>query len=123
MTSDWPAVNNSSVYGQMLAKLDEIEQALDLQDPDLITQLSRDVEHCLEQIKQFDRQSTQPATAARRVQLEELLTRNQALAARIREITALQRNELNQLKIGMDTARGYASHHARRTGSIINSSN
>ena len=123
MTIDRSQNNNPSAYGQMLAKLDEIEQALDLQDPDLITQLSRDVEHCLEQIKQFDRQSTQPATAARRVQLEELLTRNQALAARIREITALQRNELNQLKIGMDTARGYASHHARRTGSIINSSN
>ena len=123
MTIDRSQNNNPSAYGQMLAKLDEIEQALDLQDPDLIAQLSRDVEHCLEQIKQFDRQSTQPATAARRVQLEELLTRNQALAARIREITALQRNELNQLKIGMDTARGYASHHARRTGSIINSSN
>lgn len=123
MTSDRPQDNNPSAYGQMLAKLDEIEQALDLQDPDLITQLSRDVEHCLEQIKNFDRQAGQPATAERRVQLEELLTRNQTLAARIREITALQRNELNQLKIGMDTAKGYASHHARRTGSIINSSN
>ena len=123
MTIDRSQNNNPSAYGQMLAKLDEIEQALDLQDPDLITQLSRDVEHCLEQIKNFDRQASQPATAERRVQLEELLARNQALAARIREITALQRNELNQLKIGMDTAKGYASHHARRTGSIINSSN
>lgn len=123
MTSNRPQSNLPSAYGQMLAKLDEIEQALDIQDAELIVQLSSEVEHCLEQIKVFDQQSGQPATVARRRQMEELLTRNQALTARIQEITALQRNELNQLKIGLKTAKGYASHQGKRTGSIINSSN
>ena len=123
MTSNRPQSNLPSAYGQMLAKLDEIERALDLQDAELIGQLSSEVEQCLEQIKQFDRQAGQPATVERRVQMKELLARNQVLTTRIREITALQRNELNQLKVGLDTAKGYASYHAKRTGSIINSSN
>ncbi len=123
MTNDRTQGNNPSAYGQMLAKLDEIERTLDLQDAELIGQLSSEVEQCLEQIKQFDRQAGQPATVKRRAQMEELLARNQVLTARIREITALQRNELNQLKVGLETAKGYASHHAKRTGSIINSSN
>ena len=55
--------------------------------------------------------------------MQQIQERNQRLIPHINGIKALQRNELKQLKIGLETARGYASHHARRTGSIINSSN
>ena len=123
MTSELPRGDQASAYAEMLATLDEIEQALDLQDAELIGQLALGVERCLEQIKHYDRELGQSVSAEHRAQMEALLARNQALTVRIGGITALQRNELSQLKIGLDTAKGYASYHSKRTGSIINSSN
>ena len=123
MSRDQGSINDQQPYDLMLDKLDEIEQALDHADTTAIIRLAQDVEQCLERIKEDDRNSGPPTTAEHRLVVETILTRNHVITARIREITALQRSELSQLKIGRETAKGYAPHQGRQSGAIINSTN
>ncbi len=114
--------DHSRHYQSMLDKLDEIELALDRQDASAISRLALDVDQCLEGIKKADGGSLTQPTGEHRLMVDTILEKNREITSRIREMTALQRNELNQLKVGRETAKGYALHHAKRTGSIINSS-
>ena len=52
-----------------------------------------------------------------------MVARIEHLTRRISGIMALQRDEMNKLKLGQETARGYAMGRATRTGAIINSAN
>ena len=123
MSRDQPCSHDRQPYDLMLDKLDEIEQALDHADTTVIIRLAQDVEQCLARIKKEDHNSGLPTTAEQRLAVETILARNHVITARIREITALQRSELSQLKIGRETAKGYAPHQGRQSGAIINSTN
>ena len=123
MSRDQGSINDQQPYDLMLDKLDEIEQALDHADTTAIIRLAQDLEQCLDRIKEEDRKSGPPTTTEHRLAVETILARNHKISARIREITALQRSELSQLKIGRETAKGYAPHQARQSGAIINSTN
>lgn len=54
--------------------------------------------------------------------MQQIEDRNQRIIPRIQGILAVQRKEMAQLKIGLETARGYASNQVLRTGSVVNRS-
>ncbi|WP_319588645.1 hypothetical protein [uncultured Desulfobulbus sp.] len=109
-------------YALMLEKLDSIDHILDSLDISSIEQLSQDIEQCLEAIKAEDLQQTLPANDSKRSIVARILKKSGIIASRIQDITALHHNELNQIRLGRQTAKGYAAQRPSRTGSIINSS-
>jgi hypothetical protein len=115
--------DSTNTYRLMLDKLDEIERSLDRIDASSTKNFSQDMETMLENIKSEDRQRSSLMTASQRSIVEMILKKNALIVGRIQGITAMQRSELNQLHLGIQTAKGYASQRPARTGSIINSSN
>jgi len=116
-----PSPDPADAYESMLEKLDQIEIALNQHDVAPIECLTRDIESCLENMKQLDSQPNRLANDSRRLLVEKILKKNKALTTRIQQITALHRAELNQIKKGLETAKGYASYRSSRTGALINS--
>lgn len=116
-----PLHDPTDLYVSMLEKLDQIESALNRHDAEPIQCLTRDIESYLEQMKRLDTQTDQLANDARRLLVEKILKKNAALTTRIQQITALHRAELNQIKKGLETAKGYASYRSSKTGALINS--
>lgn len=116
-----PSPDSADAYVSMLEKLDQIEIALTQHDVAPIECLSLDIESCLEKMKRLDSQPDQLTNDSRRLLVEKILKKNMALTTRIQQITALQRAELNQIKKGLETAKGYASQRSSRTGGLINS--
>lgn len=116
-----PSPDSADAYVSMLEKLDQIEVALNQHDVAPIECLTRDIESCLEKMKRLGSQADLVANDSRRLLVEKILNKNKALTTRIQQITALHRAELNQIKKGLETAKGYASHRSSRTGGLINS--
>ena len=120
-------------YTRLLHKLDDIELALNKIDAASIQQLAAELNDCLEAIKiaanenscvSADTSSAKKhITPSTRVLIEAILNKNTTLTNRIKSITALQRSEMHTVKLGRETAKGYASQRPSRTGSIIDSSN
>lgn len=113
--------STDDAYVSMLEKLDQIEIALNQHDVAPIQALTQDIESCLEQMRRLDSRPDRAANDSRRVLVEKILKKNAALTTRIQQITALHRAELNQIKKGLQTAKGYASVRTSKTGSLINS--
>jgi hypothetical protein len=115
--------DSTNVYDMMLDKLDEIEHSIDRIDVSSINDFSLDIEIMLEKIKNEDIHRSSLITTSQRSIIEMILKKNELIVGRIKGITAIQRSELNQLHLGIQTAKGYSSQRPARTGNIINSSN
>ena len=116
-------------YTACQQRIEDIEQALESLDPTRIKQLAQELDDCLAIMKQSNSpespESGNVITEPGRKQemAASMLARIEHLTSRISGIMALQRNEMNKLKLGQETARGYAMGRASRTGAIINSAN
>lgn len=118
-----PTENTPNAYDLMLEKLDEIEHALGRIETASMVQFAEDIKNCLESIKNVNDQSLLAEMSTSRSYMETILRKNEAIKQRIKGIAAIQRNELNLVRQGRQTAKGYAVHIPSRTGGIINSSN
>lgn len=110
-------------YVLMMEKLDEINQALNRIEMAPLSKFAKDIDSCLESIKNLNAQRILSDGDFSRPYLEKILQKNEAIKKRIQGIVAIRRNELNLVKRGRQTAKGYAVHIPNRTGGIINSSN
>jgi hypothetical protein len=115
--------DSTDAYGLILEKFEEIERSLDHIDISSIKAFSLDIDKMLAKIINDDRHRSSLMTATQQSTIEMILEKNELITGRIQGITAIQRSELNQLKLGIKTARGYSSQQPARTGSIVNSSN
>lgn len=126
--------DNNSSYQACSNKLDEIELALNQIDAGVIERLAGELNQCIDLLqpmdadrgdsqKQSDDLQKQERLAVSRDAYESLLRRNLLLTDRVQSIMALQRSELDKLKLGRETAKGYAACRPARTGALINSSN
>jgi len=115
--------NIPDAYVLMLEKLDEINLALDRLEADSISKFAEDINSCLEGIKRMHTQIDLLNGSISRLYMEKILQKNDKVKKRIQDIVAIQRNELNLVRQGRRTAKGYAVHIQKRTGAIINSSN
>lgn len=118
-----------AAYTACRQRLEEIELALESLDAARINQLAQELSDCLLLMQEGDRAER---SASETMIAEPDLKREMALSMqayiaqltmRIAGIMALQRNEMNTLRLGQETARGYATGRSSRTGSIINSAN
>ena len=118
-----------AAYTACRQQLEEIELALESLDTARINQLAQELSDCLLLMQEGDSAErsasetmmTEPGlkqevAAAIQARIEQLISR-------VAGIMALQRNEMNTLKLGQETARGYATGRSPRTGSIIISAN
>ena len=125
-------MDTNTDYTACLNKLGEIEIALNQIDAGLIEQLALELDQCLASLKEMegDHRNARPRADHGKEHLpvaadicEALLKKNSLLTHRVRSIMALQRSELDKLKLGRETAKGYAACRPARTGALINSSN
>lgn len=118
------------VYTACLDKLEEIEQSLNTITPVDIYRLAGELDSCLAAIRHtaqrpdhlmgfYDQEDAQRMSLLAHAIIE----KNDFLTRRIQGIMALQRCEIQTIKQGRETAKGYASYKGHRTGSIINSAN
>ena len=116
-------------YTACQQRIEDVEQALESLDATRIRQLAQELDDCLTLMKQSDSpespESGKVITEPGRKQelAASMVARIEHLTRRISGIMALQRDEMNKLKLGQETARGYAMGRATRTGAIINSAN
>ena len=118
----------SPAYTACQQRIEDIEQALESLETTRIKQLAQELTDCLAAMKQSDEKELSPVAAAAGPGLREemsaaLLARIKPLISRISGIMAQQRDEMSKLKLGQETARGYAMGRSPRTGAIINSAN
>lgn len=118
-----------AAYTACRQRLEEIELALESLDTARINQLAQELNEGLllmQQVDSAERSASETMITEPGLKKEMALSmqaRIEQLTMRIAGIMALQRNEMNTLKLGQETARGYATGRSPRTGSIINSAN